>query len=207
MDVPILAPFAYMQVTNDGRQILLGGQRGYTEGANTLFKGHFVVLDANQALIHSFPALSGGPVVNGASPKVMAQMLDASGLETALNPPYAMFGDTDNATAAFQKRHWPQGVKGARFAMNISSAAALVGQAAAAPTLAHANCIVGKELALVGQLGPPVRTMVAVDTVANPMVRIVDIPPQYGSINQANRATAYNGIVIVEFLDSIVVSN
>lgn len=205
MDVPIITPQFYMQVTNDGRQILLGGQKGYTEGANTLWQGHFVSVDANQALAHAFPSLAGAAAVNGAVPKVVAQMLDGSTGDAVINPPYTLFGDIDNSTVAFQKRHWPIDVRGGRFAMNVSVAAGLVGQTAAAPTLAHANCIIAKELALVGALiGGVPRTMVALDTVANPMIRIVDIPPQYRGIFQANRATAYNGIVIVEFLDAII---
>ena len=90
--------------------------------------------------------------------------------------------------------------------MNISTAAGLIGQTAGAPTLAHANCIVGKELALVGVGNTPssVKTMVAIDTVANPMVRIVEIPVQYRQIFQPVRASAYNGIVIVEFLEAVI---
>lgn len=205
MDVPIITPALHMQVTNDGRNILTGGQKGYTEGANTLWQGHFVSVDANQALIHTFPSLAGAPAANGATPKVLGWNSDGSTGDTALNPPYTMHGDTDNPTAAFQKRHWPQDVRGVRFGLNISTAAGLVGQAAGAPTLTHANCIVGKELALVGALvaGKP-RTMVAIDTVANPMVRIVEVPSQFRSIFQPVRGVAYNGIVIVEFLDSVI---
>lgn len=194
-----------MQVTNDGRQILLGGQRGYSEGPNTLWAKHFVSVDANQNLIHTFPSLAGAAAANGATPKVLGWNSDGSSGDTALNPPYTMFGDTDNSSAAFQKRHWPQDVRGGRFALNISTAAGLVTQALGAPTLAHANCIVGKELALVGALvsGVP-RTMVAIDTTANAMIRIIEIPPQYRAIQQPNRAVAYNGIVIVEFLDAVI---
>lgn len=205
MNVPIITPEFHMQVTNDGRQILLGGQRGYSEGPNTLYKGHFVSVDANQNLIHTFPSLAGAAAVNGATPKVLGWNSDGSSGDTAVKPPDTFFGDADNSSAAFQKRHWPQSVRGGRFALNISTAAGLVTEAGGAPALNHANCIVGKELALVGALvaGVP-RTMVAIDTTANAMIRIVEIPQQYRSIFQPVRAQAFNGIVIVEFLDAII---
>lgn len=216
MDVGIIFPALYEQVSNQGLNTLLGGDVGLTIGANTNYESSFVNVDANQALTPAI-AVGAGPVSAGASPTAFGFLRGlATGFNaaTALNPPYVMRGDTVNSGGTFKGRLFPHSIRGVRFAMNITGTTFQIGQANSAPVLSDANCIIGKQLPLiVGGTSTPTPAgryagvfAVNVGSTSNPMVRIVEIPRRYKSINQSTLASAYNGIVIVEFLDTVIVS-
>lgn len=218
-DIPIMRPQIWQGVQSQGLQSMLGGDKGYTLGANTNYVDSFINIDANQAITPAI-TVAAGPTSAGASPTAFGYLQDPpiNGL-VALNPPYIMRADTDNSAAALRMRMFPLSIRGMRFAMNITGTTFQIGTANAAPTLADANCIVGKQLPLiVGGTATPIPAgqyagvfAVNVGATANPMVRIVEIPNRFRSSVQnattpALRATMFNGIVIVEFLDTVIQS-
>lgn len=211
-----MRPAIYEQVSNQGLNTLLGGDNGFTIGANTNYERSFVNIDANQALTPAI-AVGANGVSAGASPTAFGFLEGlATGFNaaTALNPPYVMRGDTDNSGATFKGRLFIHSIRGVRFVMNITGTTFQIGQANTAPTLSDANCIVGKQLPLIvgGTTNPGGAGAYAgvfavnVGSTSNPMVRIVEIPKRYKGVQQGTRASAYNGIVIVEFLDTVIVS-
>lgn len=214
MDVAIIRPQIWEGVQSQGLQSLLGGDKGYTLGANTNYEDSFINIDANQACTPAI-AVSTAPVSAGASPTAFGYIQHpvVNGL-TLLNPPYVMYADTDNSTAASRMRVFPVSIRGMRFAMNITGTTFQIGQANSAPVLSDANCIVGKQLPLiVGGTTTPAPAgryagvfAVNVGATANPMVRIVEIPLRFKSYNQRPLASTYNGVVIVEFLDTVIQS-
>lgn len=214
MDVSIIRPFFIQEAANDNLQVLQGGDRGYTWGANTNYESSFINIDANQAMAPSI-AVGANAVSAGASPTVWGFLrgVPTGSPGTALNPPYIMRGDTDNSGGTFKERLFPHSVRGGIFAMNITGTTFQIGQANTAPTLADANCIIGKELPLIvgGTTNPGGAGAYAgwfavnVGSTSNPMVKIVAIPQRWKTINQSVRASTYNGIVFVKFLDSVIV--
>jgi hypothetical protein len=205
MDIPIRRPVIHSQRLSGGLQVLLGGEQGFSEGTNVLYDNAFVYIDTNGKLASSI-TVGAGVVASGAGTLFCGFNPKSRSGATALNPPYVMAGAAESGT--FQPRYWPHDVRGLRFAINITTAAYLIGEAAGAPTLAHANCIIGKEVGLVvGGTSTPTPAgnyagVYAVDITdtTNPDVKIVDIPKWWNNVNQSTRASAYNGIVIVEFL-------
>lgn len=217
MDVPIIRPLIYEQVSNQGLNTLLGGDDGYTIGANTNYESSFINIDANQAMTPAI-AVGANAVSAGASPTAWAFLrgLDSTAnAATKLAPPYVMHGDTNNSGATFKARLWPHSIRGVRFAMNITGTTFQIGTANSAPALDNANCIVGKQLPLIvgGTTNPGGAGAYAgvfavnVGSTSNPMVRIVDIPKRFKGIQQnGTLSTYFNGIVIVEFLDTVIAS-
>lgn len=212
-DIPIMRPQIWQGVQSQGLQSFLGGDRGYTLGANTNYLKSFVNVDANQALTPSI-AIGAGAVTNGATPTVFGFLQDppTNGL-VALNPPYVMRADTDNSTGTLRMRMFPVSVRGMRFAMSTTGATFQIGTGGAAPALSNANAIVGKQLELIagGTATPASGTLagffaVNLAGVTNPFVRIVEIPLRWKTLSQMPRASTFNGIVIVEFLDATIVS-
>lgn len=206
-----MRPRIYNLNCNSNLQTLLGGEKGFSEGTNVLYDGAFCYIDTNGKLASSI-TVGAGPVASGAGTLFMGFLHKSRSGATGLNPPYVMSGQVE--AGSFQPNYHIHDLKGMRFAMNITGATFQIGQANAAPTLAHANCIVGKEVGiLVGGTATPTPAgnyagVYAIDItdVTNPDVKIVDIPKRYGTVNQADPATAYNGIVIVEFLVSKIQS-
>lgn len=215
-DIPIIRPFLWEQVGNQGLNSLLGGEKGFSFNTNTNYSNSFVNIDANQAITPAI-AVGANGVSAGASPTAfgfLQTIPTGAGAATALNPPYTMRGDTDNAAAAFHYRAFLESIRGTRWAMNITGTTFQIGQANSAPLLNDANCIIGKQLPLIvgGTTNPGGAGAYAgvfavnVGSTSNPMVRIVEIPSKYKGVNQSVKSTAYNGIVIVEFLDTVIAS-
>lgn len=206
MDVPIIRPRIFQQRNNSNLQVLLGGETGLSEGTNVIYDGAFVYIDSNGKLASSI-TVGAGVVASGAGTLFAGFLQKSRSGATELNPPYVMSGAKESGT--FQPRYWIHDIRGMRFAMNITTAAFLIGEANAAPTLAHANCIIGKELGIVvGGTATPTPAgnyagVYAIDIAdtTNPDVRIVDIPQRWGTLDQRTRDDVYNGIVIVEIVD------
>lgn len=213
-DIAIIRPLIWEGVQSQGLQSLQGGDKGYTLGANTNYQRSFINIDANQACTPAI-AVGAGPVLAGASPTVFGYIQHpvTNGL-TLVNPPYVMYADTDNSTAASRMRVFPVSCRGMRFAMNTTGDTFQIGQANAAPTGNAANIVVGKQCPLiVGGTATPTPAgqyagvfAVGVVTLTNPMVRIVEIPVRFRGVSQRPLASTYNIIVIVEFLDTVLVA-
>lgn len=207
MDRAIIRPHIYDKRGDSNLQILLGGENGYSEGTNVIYDAAFVYIDSNGKLASSI-TVGAGPVASGAGTRFLGFLPKSNSGATELNPPYVMAGALESGT--FQPAYWPHDISGLRFAMNITDASFNIGEANAAPTLAHANCIIGKEVAIiVGGTATPTPAgnyagvyAVNIADTTDPDVKIVDIPRRYQTVDQSTRASAYNGIVIVEFLAS-----
>lgn len=209
MDIPIRRPSIHSQRNNSNLQVLLGGERGFSEGTNVLYDGAFCYIDTNGKLASSI-TVGSGVVASGAGTLFAGFLPKSRSGATALNPPYVMSGAVESGS--FQPAYWIHDIRGLRFAMNITTGAFLIGEANSAPALSHANVIIGKELGLVvGGTSTPTPAgnyagVYAIDVTdtTNPDVRIVDIPQRWGVLSQADRADTFNGIVIVEFVDDKV---
>jgi hypothetical protein len=209
MDIPIRRPVPIGVRNSCGLQTLLGGEKGFSEGTNVLYDNAFVYIDTNGKLASSI-TVGAGVVASGAGTLFAGFIYKSRSGETALRPPYVMSGQAESGT--FQPNYWPHDIRGMRFAMNITTSAFAIGEENTAPTLAHANCIIGKELGIVvGGTSTPTPAgnyagVYAIDIAdtTNPDVRIVDIPAWWNNVNQSTRASAYNGIVIVEIVDDKV---
>lgn len=95
-------------------------------------------------------------------------------------------------TALFGVNHWPFAIEDAFFVMNISNAAANIGQAAGAPQLSAA--VVGTAYELVRDANG--FQMLDVSATTNKFAKVVALYP-----NQA--LTDYNGLVLVELLPAV----
>lgn len=208
MDIPIIRPRIISLARNSNLQVLLGGENGISEGTNVLYDNAFVYVDSNGKLASSI-TVGAGPVASGAGTLFLGFVKESRSGQTGINPPYNMRGAVESGTfqPAYNDIH---DIRGMRFAMNITGATFQIGEANAAPTLAHANCIIGKEVALiVGGTATPTPAgnyagVYAIDITdtTNPDVKIVDIPKRFQTHDQSVLASTYNGIVIVEFLSS-----
>lgn len=209
MDIPIRRPAIHSQRNNSNLQVLIGGEQGFSEGTNVLYDAAFVYIDTSGKLASSI-TVGSGVVASGSGTLFCGFVPKSRSGETALRPPYVMAGAVESGS--FQPRYWPHDIRGLRFAINITTSAFLIGEDNSAPHLNHANCIIGKELGLVvGGTSTPTPAgnyagVYAIDIAdtTNPDVRIVDIPRWWNNVNQSDRSNAFNGIVIVEFVDDKV---
>lgn len=178
MDMTQITPVAYAK-TGNTRPEQLGGETGYPDSGNTLVAGQFVVLTS-------------GALVAVASAGVLScgQVLDDSKATTAIDPPYAMFGD----------RHYPLALPGQRFAVNITDAAGNFGQANGAPQLSEAT--IGTAYGIL-KLGDGTHCL-NVDNTTNDFFVVVEKPSIWNGIEQDG--DTYNGVVIVEVIPAAIQS-
>lgn len=202
-DIYIRRPAIVAQRGNDNLQTLLGGQQGYREDASAvLYDNAFVILNTSGALVPSV-VVSTAPVASVNATRWMGFVPKTESGQTGINPPYSMWGDG----TSYQPRYFPHDLRGLQFAMNITDATFHVGQANGAPALDEA--ILGASFALIlsgtttptiGGVAVPGIYGVNVDDTTDPDVRIIDVPLRWSGVDQSTKASAYNGIVIVEFL-------
>jgi len=178
MDMRQIAPYAYARAgTNRPEQF--GGETGYPDSGNTLVAGQFVVLTAGAlAAVASAGVLSCG------------QVLDDSKSSTAVDPPFAMFGD----------RHYPLALPGQRFAVNITDASGNFGEANGAPQLSEAT--IGTAYGIL-KLSDGTHCL-NVDNTTNDFFVVVEKPSMWNGI--AQNADTYNGVVIVEVIPAAIQS-
>lgn len=201
-DIAIRRPIIVAQRGNSNLQTLLGGELGYKEdSAAVLYNNGFVTLDAQGDLVPSV-VVSTAPVATGAGTTFLGFVKVSESGQTGLNPPYSMWGDG----TTYQPRYFPEDLRGLQFAMNITDASFNIGEANGAPPLSEA--ILGASFALiVGGTTTPAPAgrysgvyAVNVDDTTNPDVKIVDVPRRWMGVDQSTQTTAFNGIVIVEFI-------
>jgi hypothetical protein len=176
MDMTQIVPFAYAK-TGNNRPEQFGGETGYPDSGNTLLAYQFVVLTA-------------GALVAVASAGVLScgLVLDDSKSSTAVDPPYAMFGD----------RHFPLSLVGQRFAVNITDAAGNFGEANGAPQLSEAT--IGTAYGII-KLADGTHCL-NVDNTTNDFFVVVEKPSMWNGI--AQDGDTYNGVVIVEVIPAAI---
>lgn len=208
MDIAYRPPSVATVHSNDGRHTLLGGERGYSAGANTLYDKSFVYLTSGA--LASAITVDTGPVACGSGTVVLGFLRgqSASGSRVAsatgaVNPPYSMKADDRISAGTLRSAHYPQSVLGVRFAMSVVDGSFNLGSANGAPLLSEITVGSSYGLIIGGSSTPASGTLVGawavnVDDTTNTMVRVVDVPLRWQGVAQAG--TDSNGIVIVEFL-------
>lgn len=202
-DIAIRRPTMVSRAINENLQTLLGGEQGYSESTNVLYDAAFVTL-ASGVLAPSV-VVSTGAVATGSGTTYIGFVPKSESGQTALNPPYSMWGDG----SPYQPRYFPHAIRGMRFAMNITDASYHIGLADGAPALNEAIIGTSYGLLVSGTSTPTINGAavpgiyaVNVDDTTNPDVVIVDVPLRWTGVDQSVKTTAYNGIVIVQFLAS-----
>lgn len=204
MDIAIRKPRIVSRSLQMGLMELLGGETGYADSTNGFVADSFVTLTSGALIgvVASSGAIPANATTNGASPKVMGYVRDASKSSNSVDPPNTMYPN---------QKHFPVSVRGVRFAMNIATIAAnalVIGEANSAVELSDVTIGGSYELAIGGSTANSGTYsgyyVVNQGGTTNPMVRIVDIPAIWGGIRQTPLASTFNGVVIVEFLDSVI---
>lgn len=167
----LITPTLYSRrVTN--RPEMLGGEFGFPDGSNTLVAHQFVVLTAG-ALV---------AIANGATLSC-GQVLDASKASTAIDPPYAMFGD----------KHFPLALAGTRFAITVTDGSGILTQTTGAPQLSEITIGEKYGVKLVSGIH-----YLDVDNTTNDFFVVVEKPASWLGVAQI--ATTFNPVVIVEVI-------
>jgi hypothetical protein len=173
----LIKPTLYAR-TLTNRPELLGGETGLPDSGNTLVAGQFVVLTSG-ALV----AVADGEVLS------CGQVLDASKATTAIDPPYAMFGD----------RHFPLSLKGSRFAITVTDGSETLTEASGAPQLSEVT--IGEKYGIKLVAGTGIHYL-DVDNTTNDFFVVVEKPANFRGIVQT--ATTYNPVVIVEVIAAAI---
>lgn len=163
----------------NNRQEMLTAQTGYADGANSFPAFSFVVYASS---------LIGAVATAGVS--CCGYVLDADKASTAVNPPTQFFGD----------KHWPINPRGCQFLVNISNNANAVGQANSAPQLSAVS--IGTSYGLTRPTSGTYSGYQFLNTqdTSTTLFTIVDIPASVDGVD--NSSTVYNGLVLVELIES-----
>lgn len=161
-------------VTN--RPEMLGGETGLPDGSNSFSAYNFVVLTAG-----ALAALADEAVLS------CGLVLDDSKSSSAVNPPYAMFGD----------RHYPVALPNQRFAITVTDGSETLTEAAGAPQLSEVTIGERYGIKLINGVH-----YLNVDNTTNDFFVVVDKPTMWGNTKQI--ATTYNPVVIVEVIPAAI---
>lgn len=175
-DMSMIVPTIYSKKVNS-RPEMIGGEKGLPNTGNTFNAYTFVVLTAGVLA-----------AVATAGVSTCGLVLDASNLNTTVNPPSDFFGG----------KHFPLALEGQRFAVSVTDSSGHVGQANSAPQLSAVT--LGSKYGLI-KLSNGNHALNVSDT-STLFFQVVEFPSRWNG--QAQDSTTYNPTVIVEVISTII---